>query len=317
MDIIEKKYFFLGVSVVMICACILAIFLFGLRLGIDFTGGSLLEVEYRDGAPDSARVREVLKDFSPVVQAVGERGLLLRFGHIDEKQHQAVLERLHTLASTGKEEGGGGNAEEIMREKRFDTIGPTIGRELKRNALLALIIAGGAIVLYIAWAFRHVSLLLPSWKYGVVAVAALLHDIIIPTGIFSVLGSMKGVEIDSLFVTALLTVMGFSVHDTIVVFDRIRENISAKSRNDSFAEVVNQSVRETIARSVNTSLTVLLVLLTIFFIGGETVHYFSLALIIGILVGTYSSIFIASPLLVVWHQSTERRKERKALITHG
>ena len=200
------------------------------------------------------------------------------------------------------------NAPEFS-EKRFDAIGPTIGQELKRKSIYAIIFVLVLIVLYIAWAFRKVSKPIASWKYGVVAVTALFHDVLIPTGLFSVLGKFAGAEVDTLFVTALLTILGFSVHDTIVVFDRVRENLrNSLGRGVDFSAIVEQSIKETIVRSINTSLTVILSLLAVFLFGGESIRYFTLTLIIGVVIGTYSSIFIASPLLVTWQLFSNRQK---------
>ena len=193
-----------------------------------------------------------------------------------------------------------------MKELRFDTIGPTIGRELKQKSLTAIAIAVIAILCYIAFAFRKVSYKISSWVYAGAAIIALAHDILIPTGVFAVLGHFYGVEIDVLFVSALLTVLGFSIHDTIVVFDRVRENL-LRYPSLAFDAVVERSIKETIARSINTSLTTVLVLVAVFFFGGSTVKYFSLALILGISFGTYSSIFVASPLLVTWMTWKQRR----------
>ena len=220
------------------------------------------------------------------LQPTEERGLLIRLRHIDELAHQAMLAAL------------GGS----VIEKRFDTIGPTIGKELARKSLWAVALAILLIVLYIAWAFRKVSLPIESWKYGATAVIALVHDVIIPAGFFALAGRFYGFEVDTLFVTAILTILGFSVHDTIVVFDRIRENLKKRGFQGDFGALVNQSVRETLVRSINTSLTVVLAMAAVYLFGGATTRIFSLTLIIGIIAGTYSSIFIASPLLVTWHQ---------------
>ncbi|OGZ95012.1 MAG: protein-export membrane protein SecF [Candidatus Sungbacteria bacterium RIFCSPHIGHO2_01_FULL_50_25] len=301
-DIIGKKYYFLGFSAALVVLSIGALLVYGLHLGIDFTGGSILEIEFPKDVPQAARAAAIVESFnvgSVAVQETGERGMLIRFGAVAEDTHQNILGEL-------RRDGGG----EII-EKRFDSIGPTIGSELRRNAFIALSIAVAAIILYIAWAFRHVSEPVSSWKYGVVAVFALVHDIIIPTGVFAVLGKFYGVSIDALFITALLTIMGFSVHDTIVVFDRTRENLyKLKGKgNETFAHTVNQSVNETIARSVNTSVTILLALVAIALFGGESVRYFAIALIIGITFGTYSSIFVASPLLVIWESWSGKRKQ--------
>ncbi|MEK7123650.1 MAG: protein translocase subunit SecF, partial [Patescibacteria group bacterium] len=221
-----------------------------------------------------------------------ERGAILRFKEIDEAIHQKVVSTI--------------NEKWQMEEKRFESIGPTIGAELKRKAIFAIILAAALIILYIAWAFRKVSWPVSSWKYGVCAILALIHDVTIPTGVFSLLGHYRGVEVDGLFITALLTILGFSVHDTIVVFDRVRENLK-NAPKERFEDTVSASVNQTIGRSINTSLTVLLVLSAIYFFGGETIKNFALALILGVSAGTYSSIFIASPLLVSWHLLSQKR----------
>ena len=208
----------------------------------------------------------------------------------------------------------------IITEEVFESIGPTIGNELKQKSIQAVGAVLIAIILYIAWAFRKVSEPVASWKYGVAAVAALLHDVVIPTGIFVLLGEFFDVEIDILYITAILTMLGFSVHDTILVFDRTRENLARghyrispparggdKEGVGGFEEIVNISVNQTIRRSINTSATAFLALLSIYLFGGETVKYFVLALMLGIVFGTYSSIFIASPLLVVWEKWSRRR----------
>jgi len=195
-----------------------------------------------------------------------------------------------------------------IKENSFETVGPSIGQETKANALKAVLIASVAITLYIAFAFRKVSHPVSSWKYGVSAIIALLHDVLVVVGVFSILGVLFGIEIDSLFITALLTVMGFSVHDTIVVFDRIRENLK-KSYNLKFEEIVNNSLLETMNRSLNTSLTVVIVLFSLLLFGGESIRWFIIALLLGIISGTYSSIFNASPLLIVWYE-WERKKQK-------
>lgn len=295
MNIIGHKNIFLSVSGLFVFASIVVLAFWGLKPGIDFTGGSLLEAEFAGTRPG---VQEIHDSLAPLdlgniqIQPTGERGVILRFRDVDEETHQSVLRLLS--GSTGGEGG--------LIAKRFDAIGPTIGRELRRNSLIALGTAIAAIILYIAFAFRQVSKPVSSWKYGVAAVIALVHDVTIPSGIFAALGHFRGVEVDTLFITALLTILGFSVHDTIVVFDRIRENLRKLKSAEDFEITVNKSVNETIARSVNTSLTVLLVLGAIFVFGGESTKYFSLVLMLGILFGTYSSIFVASPLLVIWQR---------------
>lgn len=296
---------------------IIALALWGLNFGIDFTGGSLLEVKFKAPRPDIEAVNSALADLdlgSLIVQPVGENNMILRFQDTSEEKHQAVLARLNSLvsgeAATSSEQMATSTETVVtsttpvvltgLEELRFDSVGPTIGQELKSRSLTAIVIVLLAIVLYIAWAFRKVSKPVASWKYGVAANIALFHDVLITLGVFSVLGHFYGVEINSPFVAAILTVLGYSVNDTIVVFDRIRENLP-KSDED-FEGTVNTSVNQTITRSINTSLTTLLVLLAILFFGGTTIRSFVLALSIGVFIGTYSSIFLASPILVVWEK---------------
>lgn len=276
-------------------ASVVSLAVFGLKFGLDFTGGTLAEIEFSETRPSNdeiAKAIEILDLGSVNIQPSGERGAILRLKDIDEATHQKVVSTI--------------NEKWQMEEKRFESIGPTIGAELKRKAIFAIILAAALIILYIAWAFRKVSWPVSSWKYGVCAILALIHDVTIPTGVFSLLGHYRGVEVDGLFITALLTILGFSVHDTIVVFDRVRENLK-NAPKEKFEDTVNASVNQTIGRSINTSLTVLLVLSAIYFFGGETIKNFALVLILGVSFGTYSSIFIASPLLVSWHLFAQNR----------
>ena len=301
MNIIGHKYIFLSISALLVLASAVCFLAWGLKPSIEFTGGSLMEVELQESGvpsvhPDPEKIQHALAELdlgTIVVQPAGN-GALIRFKTVDEDTHQEIMRRLKLIVPDPA----------MLVEKRFDAIGPTIGRELKRRSLLAIALAVMAIVLYIAWAFRYVSRPLPSWKYGVVAIATLIHDVMIPTGLFAALGRFYAVEVDVLFITAILTIMGFSVHDTIVVFDRTRENLRKSKGQKPYDTVVNQSVNETFARSLNTSLTVLLVLGAIIFFGGTSIYYFALALAVGISFGTYSSIFVASPLLVLWNDLT-------------
>ncbi len=293
------KHFYLAFSGILIFASVAALLVWGLPLGIDFTGGSLLEIEFSGERPGGEEIRESLAALrleNAVVQETGTQGIIIRSGYIDEPTHQEILARLYEFTSDREKDA--------VTEKRFDTIGPTLGRELRNRSLLALAFASLAIVAYITWAFRKISRPVASWKYGISAMLALLHDVIIPVGMFAVLGRLYGVEADALFVTALLTIMGFSVHDTIVVFDRIRENLRAVSGSVDFERTVDQSIKETIGRSMSTSFAILLALGAIFFFGGATTRFFALTLAAGIFFGTYSSLFLASPLLVVWERLT-------------
>lgn len=358
LKIIPKRKFFLSIAGFLVAAAIVVLLIpgWGLKLGIDFTGGSLMEVTFLEERPSNEEVREALANLNlgeATLQPFGDRGVIIRSKFLTEGQHQEVLNSLREKfadtdesgeainspasaeATAGKEaaeeETGSGGVEivgsgvdivgvpdgltvsnvevagdkkDTIREERFESIGPSIGQELKEKSIYALIGALICIVLYIAWAFRKVSKPVTSWKYGVIAIITLAHDILIVVGIFVVLGRFLHVEIGVSFIAALLTVLGYSVNDTIVVFDRIRENLPRS--DDNFNSTVNNSVNQTIIRSINTSLTTLIVLLAIFFFGGETVKFFVLALILGVLAGTYSSIFIASPLLVVWHKLAKK-----------
>ena len=275
--------------------------LWGLKPGIDFTGGSLLEIEFANQRPSNTEISgalEPLKLSDLTIQAIADKGVALRFGTIDEETHQKILTSLKDKFKQTMSGGEGITLElKVLDEKRFYSIGPTIGQELKIKAFWAIGLATVAIILYIAWAFRKVSRPVASWKYGTIAVLALFHDVMITVGVFVFLGEIYGLEINATFIAAILTVFGFSVHDTIVVFDRTRENLLRHVGKD-FEEIVDLSIRETVVRSINTSMTAILALFSVLLLGGESIRDFTLALIVGIAVGTYSSIFIASPLLV-------------------
>ncbi len=275
---------------------IVSLSMYGLKLGIDFKGGTLTELKF-DQKYDLQKVKDVLnagKLSNYQLQSSDSNGLIIKTESMDKPAHDKILALL-------KEQIGS------YKEAKFDSIGPVIGSELRRNAFLQLVMVSLGIVAYIAYAFRRVPKPVTSWRFGWSAVIALLHDLLFVLGVFSILGHYKGVEIDGMFVTALLTVLGFSVHDTIVVFDRIRENLKIFS-GQSIEYVVNKSIGQTLVRSLNTSLTVLFVLLTLLLFGGDTIRYFVLALFIGIIVGTYSSIFIASPVLVFWQNWKTKAK---------
>lgn len=295
--IIQKRKIWLTISGVMFVMAVIALALWKLNFGIDFTGGSLWEVKFLADRPDVEKTEKALADLhlgSLTVQPVGEKGMILRFQDSNEEKHQEALAKLRELA--GEKEKKISQVEEI----RFNSVGPSIGQELKRKSVSAVFWVFMAIVLYISVAFRKVSKPVASWKYGLSALIAMFHDVIITLGVFSILGKFFGVEINSSFVAAILTVLGYSVHDTIVVFDRVRENLP-KSDLD-FEGTVNMSLNQTLVRSINTSLTVIIALLAILIFGGISIRPFVLALAIGIFIGTYSSIFVASPLLVIWEK---------------
>jgi preprotein translocase subunit SecF len=294
-----RKYSYIFSGIIIVTA-IVGILLFGLRPGMDFLGGSLLELNISANKITSEQANEVLKSFEvndAVITSVGEAGLLIRTKEISEEKHQQIIIKI-------KESFSG------IEETRFESLGPAIGQELKNKAISGLIFVILGIALYLTWAFRKVSKPMSSWKYGVVTILALSHDVIIPTGLFAYLGHFLGWEIDSTFITALLVILGFSVHDTIVVLDRIRERLRSHA-NLSFPEIINQSINETMIRSINTSLTLVLVLTALLVFGPVSLHVFVLTLLIGTVFGTYSSIFIASPLLLDWHNWMERRRLKK------
>ncbi|MDP2789929.1 MAG: protein translocase subunit SecF [bacterium] len=289
--IVQKRNYLFGLSLVLLAPGIIGLVMWGLRLGIDFTGGSLIRLNF-SGTPPAAQIVQEAATAAGLptllIQETGVNGLTVRAEALSNDQRSNFLEQL-----TAKDPS--------TVQESFESIGPTIGNELKRKAVTATAIVLLIIVLYITWAFRRVSSgPVPSWVYGVCAIIALVHDLFMVVGVFAILGHFFGIEIDALFVTALLTVLGFSVHDTIVVYDRIRERlISAAGK--TFEDVVNESLNQTMIRSINTSMTALLILTALFLFGGETIRNFVLALLIGIASGTYSSIFVATPLLVVWH----------------
>ncbi len=292
--IIQKRKIFFAISGALCLVSILSLIFWGLNFGIDFTGGTLVELEFKGmNRPEVTVIREkannILKD--AVVQQSGDNNVILKFKTIDEATHQKFL--------TGFKENFAKEQGSSIEEVRYESIGSSIGRELKKKALWGIILVNLGIIIYIAWAFRKVSRPVASWMYGSAAVIALIHDILITVGIFSIAGHFYGVEVDLMIIAALLTILGYSVNDTIVVFDRTRENL-LKSRNENFEETVNISVNQTLSRSINTSLTVELSLIALYFFGGETIKYFNLALIFGIFIGTYSSIFVASALVTVW-----------------
>ncbi len=281
------KHFFV-VSIVLTVLGLLSLAVFGLRLGIDFKGGTVTELAFEQQV-SPGQVRDLLNQnglSNAQVQSTDNNGIIIRSEVTDKSENDKYLEVLRN---------GLGNFE----ERSFQSIGPVVGEQLTRQAIYQLLLISAGIILYIAYAFRKVTRPVSSWQFGVAAVVALLHDLIIVLGVFAILGRFGGVEIDTMFVTALLTVLGFSVHDTIIVFDRIRENLRIYA-GQTMEFVVNHSISQTLVRSLNTSLTVLLVLLALLLFGGETIRYFVLALFIGIVAGTYSSIFVASPIVNYW-----------------
>jgi len=288
---IHRKIFY-TISMILVIASIVLIGVFGLKFGIDFTGGSILEFTYSSDVLEKSQVESILSNYDLgeyQLKETGRTGYILKTKTISDDVKNSMESELSV------------NGNNPLTIDRFNTVGPTLGDELKIKTVVALIVLSLIIIVFIAYTFRGVSTPVSSWKYGFVAIIALVHDIIIAIGFFGLLGHMFGTEINTLFVTALLVILGYSINDTIVILDRVRENLKDKSdsyREKNFTEIVGKSLRETMARSINTSLTTLLALLALYFIGAESTKDFALALIAGVFVGAYSSIFIAAPLLV-------------------
>ncbi len=289
MWVINNRKIFLGISGLFIIASIVLMSVWGLNVGIDFKGGSLTEVSYPAEKPEAVTLQERVDalDFgTAVIQLVGTNDVQVKTRALTEAERQELIQ---ALSNDGALQ---------MTEKSFTSIGPSVGKELKTKSIFSLIVVGIAMILFIAYAFRKVSKPISGWKYGYMTIIALAHDVIITAGVFTVISHFTGAEADTLFIVALLTVLGLSVNDTIVVFDRIRENLSNKTQG-SFKEIVGKSLSETMLRSLNTSLSVIIVLFALFFVGPESTKIFALTLACGMFFGTYSSIFIASPLLTL------------------
>ena len=299
MFIIKHKKIFVGISVVLVVLSLISLFTFGLKFGIDFKGGALIEVSYTTTRPAQADVTSAIDNLnlgSVLVQPTGDLGYIIKTKDLTDAEHSSILS---AISDSGKN---------IPEEKSFSSIGPSVGKELTRKAIVAIVLVSLAIICFIAFAFRKVSRPVSSWRFGIIAIITLLHDVMIPVGLFTILSHYYGAEVDTLFVVAVLTVLGLSVSDTIVVFDRIRENIKNKISSD-FHETVGQSLKQVYPRSINTSLTVILVLLCLFFFGPSATKYFALMMTAGMFFGTYSSIFLASPLLV-WVEEMQNRKRK-------
>ena len=292
MNIVGKRKIWFMISILLVLPGTIALFVWGLKPGIDFTGGQELEVS---GQTTQSQLHDIVakvgvKDIT--VTTSGNDRLLVRYSDqgLDKElgDSQQIRQNIRTLLT-----------QQSLSETSFSSVGPAVSRDITRSAIVGVAMASLAILLYIAFAFRNTPPPVSPWSFGASAIIALLHDALFVLGTFAILGHFFGIQIDALFVTAILTVIGFSVHDTIVVYDRIRENL--RRLNQPFEEVVNISINETLARSLNTSITVIIVLLAFYLFGGESIKYFILALLIGIISGTYSSIFNASPLLVVYN----------------
>ncbi len=301
MFIIKYKKIFISISATLILLSISSLFIFGLKVGIDFKGGALMEVVYQNNRPAQADLSQALQALdlgSVLIQPIGDKGYIVKSRDLNESEHSLVLK---TLSRDGKD---------ALSETSFTSIGPSVGRELTKKAIVAIILVSLAIICFIAFAFRKVSRPISSWKYGLIAIITLLHDVAIPVGLFVIFSHYFRAEVDTLFVVAILTILGLSVSDTIVIFDRIRENLKdyGGSNKINFSEIVGKSLEQSYVRSICTSFTVIVVLLALFFFGPVSTKYFALMLTAGMFFGTYSSIFLASPLLVLveeWQNSAK------------
>lgn len=296
MDIIKHRYIFLGIAAALVILSIAAVLVFGLRPGIDLRGGTQWQFSIGTDVSeaDVARVMHEVYGEEVLVKRAEDGSFIARLKSIstDEK-------RAYENALTG--------AFGVVVENNFSNIGPAIGSELRKKSITAIILVLLGISLYIAFAFRKISKPVSSWKYGLVTLGTLFHDVAIPAGMLAVLGKFQGVEIDTNFIVALLVVMGFSVHDTIVVFDRIRENITIlRGKGVALGEIINKSIKETLVRTINTTLTLIIMLVALILVGPAPLFYFILTILVGTVFGTYSSIFVASPLLYIWEGKAKK-----------
>jgi preprotein translocase subunit SecF len=298
MNIVKRRYLYFTISLIVIIPGLIALLVWGLPLAIDFTGGSLLDITFSGQAPEPAQILAVYAQFDlgdSQVQSSGSQEVIIRSKDMTEDLKTQIVDALQQKFN------------QTITVQRFDTVGPSIGREVAARAAEAVALAAIGIMAYITYAFRGVP---HAFRYGVAAIIAMLHDVAVVVGIEAILGHFLGWEVDSLFLTALLTVIGFSVHDTIVVFDRIREN-SNTYRRLPYETIVNHSVVQTLDRSINTQLTVMFTLLALVLFGGVTIRHFVVTLLVGVFSGTYSSIFNASPILVVWENREWRNWFRR------
>ncbi len=287
MPIITYKKFFIGFSILLVLASLFLVNTYGIKKGIDFTGGSVVDIAYTETAKDIEV--GLMEEEGLHIYKTGD----MSYRFVSQKSYEEIAPVITAIANKD-----GKNA---FTFTQVNTVGPTLGAEMTKKAIIALVVVVLAILLFIAFSFREVSLPVASWKYGVIAMVTLIHDIVIPTGVYTILSHKFGAEVDTLFVIALLTIIGISISDKIVVFDRIRENLKTGNKKSTFDEIVGASLAQTFTRSINTSVTVVLALVALFFYGPVMTKWFTFTLIVGMVVGTYSSIFVASPLLTVWN----------------
>lgn len=299
-DLMKYKFWYLAFSGLVIIPGLIALGVFGLKTSIDFTGGSVLKFSRQEKTWDKNSVEQIFKEKSVEIASINiedaGKSISIRTKPIDANKNEEIKVAVVSSAS--------------IQQTSFETVGPSIGAETVKKSLVAFVIACAGIVLYIAYAFRNVPQPFSSLRFGVSAILAMIHDALVVLGVFSIFGHFKGVEIDPMFITALLTIIGFSVHDTIVVFDRVRENLG-RFKGKSIEWIANYSILETMRRSIATSATVAITLTALFVFGGASIKWFVLALLIGVISGTYSSIFNATPILVIWENFLARRATNK------
>ena len=299
LDIVKRRYLYFGISLLVIVPGLIGLLAWGFPLAIDFTGGSLLQIHFDTGTvPEDAQILAVYNEFGfgdSQVQTTDNNAVIIRSKSMDENTRAQIVSTLEQQFNA------------TITVQRFDTVGPSVGQEVASRAAGAVALAALGIMIYITIAFRGVP---HAFRYGAAAIIAMLHDVAVVVGVEAILGHYLGWEVDALFLTALLTVIGFSVHDSIVVFDRIRENANVYRRLP-YETVVNHSIVQTMARSINTQFTVMLTLLALVLFGGVTVRHFVVTLLVGVFSGTYSSIFNAAPILVVWENREWRNWFRR------
>lgn len=300
-NFIDKRNIFFSLSALMVALSVVALFVFGLNPSIDFTGGSLISLKFTESRPELTQMQSTLGDLGnlgPILaQTNGEKGYSLKLRFITEEEHQQMLAKIRSNYEKDNNK---------VLEERIETIGPAISSTLKQRSWFATAGVVITVILYVAYSFRKVSKPVQSWKFGVSTIISLVHNVGITMGIFAVLGHYYGIQVDIPFVVALLTILGYSVNDNIVVLDRIRENLMYRRVND-FGVLANNALNETIWRSLNTSFTILLVFVALLVFGDKAIFNFSLALIVGIVISAYSSVFLAAPLLVAWERFDKKK----------
>ncbi|MFZ3073872.1 MAG: protein translocase subunit SecF [Minisyncoccales bacterium] len=293
---IKYKNIFLALTLVLVAGSIAAIGFCGLKPGIEFTGGSVLEIDYKDARPDMGAIREKIAEFKvEAIYATGDKGIMIRTENLDATARGRLLEKL-------KEAGS-------FEEKSFESIGPVVGKELTSKMTALVLISLLAMLVYIAVAFRNVPGPVSSWQYGTASFLILCHDVLVPLGVFALLGALYGVQITIPIITALLTVVGYAINNVIVVYDRVRENL-LRDRKVAFAEILDRAINQTLSRQINTSVATLLPVFALYFWAGTSLRYFALALILGIVTGTYSSVFLAGQILAVWMEKSKNKSKK-------